>query len=161
MKYAYYYKTKIGPLGIAENGTAITDVFFSIPQGANRWHEKETPLIRQAKQQIDEYLDGKRTTFTVPLELVGTPFQKQVWQELQKIPYGQTRSYQQIALAIGNPKAYRAVGMANNKNPIAILVPCHRVIGKNGELVGYAGGIDHKQQLLTLEQTAGKEGVPI
>ena len=103
--------------------------------------------------QINEYLDGSRKTFNFPYELRGTEFQKKVWTELCKIPYGETRTYKDIAVAIGNPKASRAVGMANNKNPIIIAVPCHRVIGANGSLTGYAGGLGMKAALLSLEAT--------
>ena len=99
-----------------------------------------------------EYLNGKRKSFDIKYEINGTEFQKKVWKELTDIPYGETRSYKEIAVAVGNPKASRAVGMANNKNPIAIIVPCHRVIGSDGKLVGYAGGLDMKRALLTLEK---------
>lgn len=117
----------------------------------------ETPLIRKAAKQLNEYLAGKRKAFDLPLEPEGTPFQKAVWKALTGIPYGSTRTYKDIAESIGNPKACRAVGMANNKNPIAILIPCHRVIGTDGKLVGYAGGLDIKKKLLELEkQTHGK-----
>ena len=102
-------------------------------------------------EQIMEYLDGKRKSFDFPYELRGTAFQKRVWEELCKIPYGETRTYQEIAVAIGNPKACRAVGMANNRNPIIIAVPCHRVIGANGKLIGYGGGLEMKEALLSLE----------
>ena len=102
--------------------------------------------------QLTEYFLGKRKAFAFPIEMQGTDFQKKVWQALCDIPYGETRSYQEIAIAIGNPKACRAVGMANNKNPIAIAVPCHRVIGANGSLVGYAGGLPMKTALLELEK---------
>ena len=100
---------------------------------------------------VIEYLDGKRKVFDLPLSLKGTDFQKQVWQALRDIPYGETRSYKQIAVAIGNPKAVRAVGMANNRNPLLIVVPCHRVIGTDGKMVGYAAGMDKKEFLLRLE----------
>lgn len=102
--------------------------------------------------EIMEYLGGKRKTFSFECELIGTEFQKKVWRELANIPYGETRAYKQIAEAIGNEKAYRAVGSANNKNPIFIVYPCHRVIGTNGKLVGYAGGLDMKEALLRLEK---------
>lgn len=106
----------------------------------------------QVALELQEYFDGKRTHFTFPLRLDGTDFQKAVWQELLRIPYGQTRTYSQIAAAIGRPKASRAVGIACSKNPIWIAVPCHRVIGKNNTLTGYAGGLDLKQKLLNLEK---------
>lgn len=102
-------------------------------------------------EEVMEYLDGKRKTFDIKYEINGTEFQKKVWKEFTKIPYGETRTYKEIAVAVGNPKASRAVGMANNKNPIAIIVPCHRVIGSDGKLVGYAGGLDMKKFLLDLE----------
>jgi methylated-DNA-[protein]-cysteine S-methyltransferase len=103
-------------------------------------------------QQLDEYFSGARTSFDFPLDLQGTPFQRSVWQELQNIPYGRTRSYSEIASAIGKAGAARAVGMANHDNPIAIVIPCHRVVGRDGSLTGYAGGLHLKQKLLSLEQ---------
>lgn len=112
----------------------------------------KTALTDLAYAQIMEYFEGKRRIFTFPCELRGTVFQKKVWRALCDIPYGETRTYKEIAAAVGNPKACRAVGMANNKNPIAIAVPCHRVIGADGKLVGYAGGLDMKEALLNLEQ---------
>ncbi|HPZ04773.1 MAG: methylated-DNA--[protein]-cysteine S-methyltransferase [Bacillota bacterium] len=112
----------------------------------------ETPLIREAAKQLEEYFVGKRKIFDIPLGPEGTPFQRAVWEALLEIPYGETRSYGDIAARIGNPKAARAVGMANNRNPIAVFVPCHRVIGASGKLVGYAGGVDVKKKLLELEK---------
>ncbi|PAS30562.1 cysteine methyltransferase, partial [Vibrio cholerae] len=100
----------------------------------------------------DEYFSGQRTQFELPLAASGTAFQQSVWHALCKIPYGEIWSYQQLAEAIGNPKAVRAVGLANGKNPISIIVPCHRVVGKNGQLTGYAGGLERKAFLLELEQ---------
>lgn len=113
--------------------------------------KEETMIIKETKKQLQEYCEGKRKEFTLPLELEGTPFQVKVWQELLKIPYGTTKSYQDIAQAINNPKASRAVGMANNRNRIMIIIPCHRVIGSNGKLVGYAGGLKMKEELLKIE----------
>lgn len=113
---------------------------------------KKTDFTELVYKEIMEYLNGKRKSFDIKYEINGTEFQKKVWKELTKIPYGETRSYKEIAVAVGNPKASRAVGMANNKNPIAIIVPCHRVIGSDGKLVGYAGGLDMKRALLTLEK---------
>lgn len=112
---------------------------------------EETPLIKMAAKQLDEYFNGERQQFDFPLDLTGTIFQTKVWQELLKIPYGQTKSYKDIAAAINNPKAYRAVGMANNKNRIMIVVPCHRVISSDNKLTGYAGGLEKKEFLLNLE----------
>lgn len=105
--------------------------------------------------ELSEYFQGRRTEFSVPLNPSGTQFQKQVWKALREIPYGETRSYKEIAEVIGNPKACRAVGMANHKNPLPILVPCHRVIGSDGSLTGYAGGLEIKKKLLCLERGRG------
>ena len=111
-------------------------------------------LAKLAFRQLDEYFSGTRRSFELPLRLCGTPFQQRVWSALCEIPYGETRSYRDIAEAVGSPRAYRAVGMANNRNPILILVPCHRVIGADGALVGYGGGLDMKRALLELEGSA-------
>ena len=117
---------------------------------------KKTDFTDHVYTEIMEYLKGERTTFDIAYELDGTAFQKKVWEELTKIPYGETRTYKEIAVAIGNPNASRAVGMANNKNPLMMVVPCHRVIGANGKLVGYGGGIAMKRELLALERRAMK-----
>ena len=157
MKYIFYYNTKIGRIGIEENGMAITRLDFINKDAQEEIIEKqETVLLKEAIKQLNEYLDGKRTLFDLPLEPKGTEFQKKVWNALKEIPFGETRSYGEIAKIIGNEKASRAVGMANNKNPIAIIVPCHRVIGANGKLVGYAGGLDIKEKLLKLESKNDK-----
>lgn len=113
---------------------------------------EKTPLTDQVFQQITEYLAGKRKTFSINYRLSGTPFQERVWHVLERIPYGETRSYKEVAETIGNPKAVRAIGGANNKNPIMIVVPCHRVLGADGSLTGYAGGIAMKQALVELEK---------
>jgi methylated-DNA-[protein]-cysteine S-methyltransferase len=112
------------------------------------------PALQEAVRQLTAYFAGELRAFELPLDPVGTDFQKRVWQELLRIPYGVIRSYRQIAEAIGSPQAVRAVGAANGANPIAIVVPCHRVVGAGGRLVGYGGGLDRKQQLLALEQAA-------
>ncbi|HZK43453.1 MAG TPA: methylated-DNA--[protein]-cysteine S-methyltransferase [Syntrophomonadaceae bacterium] len=151
MKNTFLYDTGIGALGIVDNGKEITEVFFKESKAQNTVL-KETELIKTAILQINEYLSGKRTVFDLPLHLEGTEFQVDVWEALYTIPYGETRTYKEIAEQVGSPKAYRAVGMANNKNPIAIIIPCHRVIGANGKLVGYGGGIDIKARLLDLEK---------
>jgi len=116
----------------------------------------ETTISKQTKKEIDAYFDGDLKQFTVPLQLIGSDFQKQVWHALSKIPLGETRAYAEIATALKRPKAYRAVAKANSTNPIAIIIPCHRVINSNGELGGYAGGIDRKQWLLQHEGVASK-----
>ncbi|MBX3411458.1 MAG: methylated-DNA--[protein]-cysteine S-methyltransferase [Pirellulales bacterium] len=105
------------------------------------------------REQLNEYFHGQRQQFDVPLKLVGTPFQQRVWQALAKIPYGTTITYAELALRVGNPQASRAVGHANGRNPVSILVPCHRVVGANGSLTGYAGGVANKQWLLAWERT--------
>lgn len=154
MKHIFYYQTSLGEIGISANQEGITGIFLmrGRPLDTEDCRKEETPVIRQAAQEITEYLEKKRTRFTIPLSLQGTEFQKRVWNALQEIPYGETRSYKQIAEAIQQPNAYRAVGMANNKNPVLIIIPCHRVIGAQGKLVGYAAGVDVKQYLLKLEQ---------
>lgn len=154
MKHVFYYETMVGPVGIAERGGKITDLFFpgaDDPKDVGEMTEEETPVIKEAIKQLDEYFEGARRDFDLPLELVGTDFQKAAWKGLLTIPYGQVRSYKQMAELVGNPKACRAIGLANNRNPIAIVVPCHRVIGADGKLVGYGGGLHIKEILLQLE----------
>lgn len=153
MKNICYYDTKIGKIGIEENGVAITQVSFVKGDTLEEVLEKnETELLKKAISQIEEYFEGKRNFFDLPIEPKGTEFQKKVWNALIEIPFGETRSYGEIAKTIGNEKAARAVGMANNKNPIPIIIPCHRVIGANGKLVGYAGGLEIKERLLNVEK---------
>lgn len=115
-------------------------------------HDSNNPVLIEASRQIKDYFLGNKVEFSLPLNPIGTPFQKAVWQALKEIPYGQTRSYQDIAIRVGNIKAVRAVGGAVNKNPIMIVIPCHRVIGKDGSLVGFYGGLPLKQRLLDLER---------
>lgn len=148
---------EIGELAICEENGKIVLVNVvktkeDIEEMAKNSIQKETSLIKNTKQQLDEYFAGKRKKFDIPIKLEGTDFQIKVWKELLKIPYGETCSYLDIAKRIGNPKASRAVGMANNKNKIIIIVPCHRVIGSNKKLVGYACGLDVKEKLLELER---------
>jgi methylated-DNA-[protein]-cysteine S-methyltransferase len=114
--------------------------------------DRQHPMLHKVKQQLEQYFAGQRQHFDLPLDFQGTAFQQQVWQALLSIPYGETRSYKEIAVQLGNEKAVRAVGAANGKNPISIIAPCHRVIGSSGALVGFAGGLDKKQILLSLEQ---------
>ncbi|HPX00395.1 MAG TPA: methylated-DNA--[protein]-cysteine S-methyltransferase [Sedimentibacter sp.] len=151
MKSIFYYDTDIGKISIAENDGFITHVLFG-NEKLNDITVEETPLIKEAHKQIEEYLKGQRSLFDLPLAPSGTEFQKRVWNALKNIPYGKTASYKDIAIEAGNEKASRAVGMANNKNPISIIIPCHRVIGQNGKLVGYGGGIEIKEYLLRLEK---------
>ena len=152
MKKVFFYDYPIGTVGIAEDGGGVSRVFFCGEKKLPDFAVAETPLIAKAAAQLAEYFAGRRTEFTVPLALRGTDFQLSVWQVLQTIPAGETRSYGEVAALIGNAKASRAVGMANNRNPVAIIVPCHRVIGSDGGLTGYAGGLPIKQQLLELEK---------
>ena len=145
--FQYSYDTIIGKIFIAEKNGFIAQVSFKEISA----EKKETTLIKKTYLELAEYFNGKRQIFNVPLSPEGTPFQKKVWEELKKIPYGQTATYKEIAKGIDNEKACRAVGMANNKNPIAIIIPCHRVIGSNGSLTGYAGGLTVKNKLLQIE----------
>lgn len=150
MNCFYKYRTIIGPLFILENNGSIVGISNKVEgwQGIN----KETEVIKETYRQLSEYFAGKRDSFDIPIKTQGTDFQEKVWNALKQIPYGETRSYKDIAIAIGKPKAMRAVGMANNRNPIMIVIPCHRVIGANGQLIGYGGGLDVKEKLLTLEK---------
>jgi len=148
----YYYATELGRIGIAERDGRITALYFegeSVPAEAEIC---ETAVLREAAAQLKAYLAGERQSFSLPLEPVGTPFMQSVWRALCDIPYGTTASYKDIAAAVGNPKASRAVGMANNKNPLPVFIPCHRVIGASGALVGYGGGLDIKNKLLETEK---------
>ncbi|MDL2236058.1 methylated-DNA--[protein]-cysteine S-methyltransferase [Christensenellaceae bacterium OttesenSCG-928-L17] len=152
MKFVYFYDSPVGKLGIAQSLDAITDVFFGDHYNADTYIEQETTLIATAASQLDEYFHGTRTSFELPLAPQGPAFSVAVWMALCDIPYGETRSYQDIARAVGNPSACRAVGNASRKNPIAILLPCHRVVGANGKLSGYAGGLERKAFLLAFEK---------
>ena len=140
-----------GKLLLEAQNNSLIGCRFLFPQDITV-SDSANPLLRKTQKELEEYFSGRRQNFDISLNPCGTPFQQKVWQALQKIPYGRTASYKDIAEAINNTKAYRAVGMANNKNPIVILIPCHRVIGSNGKLVGFAGGLDLKQKLLNLEQ---------
>ena len=156
LMFGYHYETPIGVLGIAVEAQAICRISFGrLPEELD-YEEQETELHRLAKSQLDEYFAGVRKVFDLPLVILsGTDFQKKVWQALREIPYGQTRSYKEIAQAVESPKGCRAVGMANRNNPIPIIIPCHRVIGSNGSLVGFMGGekrIDMKERLLEIER---------
>jgi len=152
MKNVWFYNYPIGIVGIAEEDGAISRVFFCEEKSLEGFEVIETQLIKKAAGQLREYFDGKRKEFDLPLALHGTDFMVSVWQALMTIPIGETRSYKEVAAMISKPSACRAVGMANNRNPIAIIIPCHRVIGQNGDLVGYGGGLPTKQFLLELEK---------
>lgn len=144
------YDSPIGILTLLEKASSLEKICFGELHN-NNYTQKETPLLTLAAEQLSEYFSGSRREFTVPLAPKGTDFQRKVWNALSVIPYGTTKTYKDIAIECDSPKAFRAVGLANNKNPIPIIIPCHRVIGTNGSLVGYAGGVDIKTQLLKLE----------
>ena len=144
-----YYHSPVGWLQLVATGDAISEVLFVSEAGESVGN---SPVLDLCQQQLVAYFDGTLTKFSVPLRLVGTPFQKRVWEALQTIPFGTTWSYSELAQRVGNTKACRAVGGANHCNPIAILVPCHRVVGASGALTGYAGGLQRKQALLEHEQ---------
>lgn len=141
------YHSPIGPLYLESSGTALIRAAFSGAPGDDR-----DPILEEACRQLDQYFQGVRRQFDLPLDPAGTDFQKAVWAALRTIPYGQTVTYGRLAALVGNPKASRAVGGANNRNPIPVIIPCHRVIGADGTLTGYAGGLDKKRFLLELEQ---------
>ena len=150
----YICPSPIGSLSLVEENGALVEVRwnFDLPRDAAPMALPSTPLLRQAAAELAAYFAGALREFTVPLAPKGTPFQQKVWAALREIPYGETRSYKEIAAMVGNEKACRAVGMANNRNPLPIFIPCHRVVGADGKLVGYAGGLDVKTFLLNLEK---------
>ncbi len=151
-KNYFIYQTDIGELMFAELNGSLTEVYSwkDLTKGF-KGVRQETPVLKETARQMHEYLRGERKEFELPLAPQGTPFQLSVWNALQQIPYGETRSYKDIACAIGNPKAVRAVGGANHHNPISFIIPCHRVIGADGSMVGYGGGLGLKKTLLDLE----------
>lgn len=151
MKYIKNINTKIGNIAIIEEDNKIIEIAINKKIDYNVT-KKNTPLLKETEKQLIEYFEGKRKNFDVPLNPKGTNFMKKVWTILQEIPYGEVRTYGQIAQKVGNPKAARAVGMANHKNPIPIIIPCHRVIGSDGKLIGYALGMDMKKFLLEWEK---------
>ena len=151
MNYRCEIKTDLGTMTLIETENKISHISFSAMEKFLEIPIKKTMLLEKAEQQILEYFEGKRQNFSLPIAPEGTAFQKKVWKVLQNIPYGQTRSYGEIAKEIGQCHAARAVGNANHNNPIAIVIPCHRVIGANGNLTGYYSGIDKKEFLLKLE----------
>ena len=158
MQLVYMYmESPVGALKLVAHDQALVAVMWD-----NEDHKRvrlaelikniQHPMLLKVKQQLEQYFAGQRQQFNLPLDFQGTDFQQQVWRALLTIPYGEARSYKDIALQIGNEKAVRAVGAANGRNPISIIAPCHRVIGSGGALVGFAGGLDKKQILLSLEQ---------
>ena len=151
MSYYLEIDSPIGPLHIAcvENG--ITELHMGSKPPATGARQGHT-LLTRARKQLDEYFSGKRTSFDLPLAAKGTDFQQQVWKKLCDIPFGETSSYGEVAARVGNPRASRAVGAANGRNPIAVIVPCHRVIGADGSLTGFGGGLERKKWLLQHER---------
>lgn len=147
MIYNLCRNTHLGFLTVRSDGENIVSVAFEKCEGNDN-----LPLLEEAFKQLNEYFEGRRKEFSLPIKPKGTAFMQKVWEEVKKIPYGQTASYEDIALRTGNKRACRAVGMANNKNPVCILIPCHRVVGKNGKLTGYAFGNDIKAKLLEIEK---------
>lgn len=158
MKLAFMYMpSPVGRLKLVATDSALVAVIWDNEnpkrvRQAELVEQLDHPILLDAQQQLNEYFQGQRQSFELPLDFEGTEFQKKVWQALLNIPFGETRSYRQIAEQVGSPKAVRAVGAANGQNPISIIAPCHRVIGSGGKLVGFAGGLDNKEILLKLEQ---------
>jgi methylated-DNA-[protein]-cysteine S-methyltransferase len=152
-----YMKSPVGKLKLVASDDGLVAVLWQNDR-PNRVYldemaeDERHPILVKAERQLGEYFAGKRKEFTIALDMRGTPFQKNVWEALLAIPFGETRSYGQLARQLGNPQAMRAVGAANGRNPISIIVPCHRVIGSTGKLTGFAGGLDTKANLLNLEQ---------
>ena len=149
----------VGALLLVSDGTALTGLYTAghemvAPAGAI----EDSSRFRRVSAQLERYFAGKLEVFEVPLDLRGTPFQQSVWKELTTIPYGTTISYRELAERVGNPRAVRAVGGANGRNPVSIIVPCHRVVGADGDLVGYGGGIDRKRWLLGHERALAPKG---
>ncbi|WP_229746167.1 methylated-DNA--[protein]-cysteine S-methyltransferase [Rhodococcoides trifolii] len=154
----------VGPLTLVRTGDALTGVYFENHAPAPlpaRLGEPSTEGFDRIVSELTEYFAGARTSFTVPLLLVGTEFQVCVWNALRAIPYGETRTYTELAAAAGRPGSVRAAAAANARNPLSIVVPCHRVIGMNGSLTGFAGGVDVKKRLLDLERTRSPEGIAL
>lgn len=159
-------QSPIGELLAVERDGALTDLHVlagrHVPTQAAEWRAERTPLLASLAVQLEEYFAGVRRAFDLPLAPVGTAFQQAAWRALLAIPYGETRSYAEQARALGRPTASRAVGAANGRNPIAIVIPCHRVIAADGSLGGYSGGLPLKQALLALEgATAGRGAAPL
>lgn len=158
MTYSYkLIKSPVGELKLIASGTGLVAIIWKNDDPSRvrlgpLVEDPSNPILLETKRQLREYFSGKLTTFSIPLDFKGTDFLKQVWTALLTIPFGETRSYGQIARQVGRPTAYRAVGSANGKNPIAIVAPCHRVIGSTGKLVGFAGGLEAKELLLAMEE---------
>lgn len=155
-RFAERFESPLGPMILVSDGKSLTGLYLEgqkhFPKNADAWVWGENlPLFEKARVQLAEYFAGERRSFDLPLEPVGTPFQQRVWKELGAIPHGSTLAYSEIAHRMGRPTAARAVGAAVGRNPLTILVPCHRVLGQNGSLTGFAGGLERKERLLELE----------
>jgi methylated-DNA-[protein]-cysteine S-methyltransferase len=148
--YSRYYNSPLGMLKITTSDTAVLGIDFT--DGKSSSSKNTPPIMKEAISQLDEYFSGKRKNFSLKVELKGTDFQKSIWNAMYKIPYGKTASYKEIAKAAGKPKAARAVGGACHRNPIGIVLPCHRVIGSDGSLTGFGSGLDLKEKLLNHEK---------
>jgi methylated-DNA-[protein]-cysteine S-methyltransferase len=153
MLQLHFEQTAIGRIGIAAENGSITHLLFEKDSPPADAELCATPLLKEAFSQLHAWLAGERTEFSLPLAPKGTAFMRRAWQELCRIPYGRTASYREIAAAVGIPKGARAAGMACNRNPVPIFIPCHRVIGANGRLTGYDGGLELKEKLLALERS--------
>lgn len=152
MKYYIKYVSPVADLYLVEEQGQLVEISYHHLKKKEEMEEKNTELLQEVKRQLEEYFSGRLQNFDLPLKPKGTDFQKQVWKALLTIPYGETKSYGDITKQIGKEKAVRAVGGANHVNPISIVIPCHRVIGKNGNLTGYGGGLEVKEKLLELER---------
>lgn len=153
--FFWFMQSPLGSLLLTANEESLTGVYMGREQGMTTeegWFKQERPVLKEAEKQLSAYFSGKLRSFNLPICLKGTPFQMSVWEALKGIPYGSTVSYGAIADLIGNPKAVRAVGYANGRNPIPIIIPCHRVIGADGSLTGYESGLDKKDWLLKHEE---------
>lgn len=155
--YTTTVESPVGPLVLCSDGRALTGLHLPPAAAGRDWRRDDgAEPFAEARRQLAEYFAGKRRTFTVPLAPEGTEFQRRVWDALLEIPYGETRSYGDIARRVASPRGFRAVGLANGRNPIAIIVPCHRVIASDGTLGGYGGGLERKRLLLRIEGVAAK-----
>lgn len=147
--YISFYESPIGWIELCGNASGLTSVWFKDEAAVGE--EKPNTHTEQGKQELKEYFEGKREVFSVALDATGSPFQLKVWDSLLRLPFGKTQSYLELAISLGDENLTRAVGMANGKNPIGIIVPCHRIIGVDGSLTGYAGGLERKKWLLRHE----------
>lgn len=150
MKSYFYYESPIENLTLISEEDHLIGLYFGKVEIEGK--EEKSKIIEEGIKQLEEYFQGKRKSFDLPLKFYGTEFQQKCWNALTTIPYGETRSYKDMSEIVNCPKGYRAVGLANNKNPISIIAPCHRVIGSDGKLVGFGGGLDKKEFLLDLEK---------